>query len=254
MQTESDGTQMPFFFSSYRTDDRSGSDRSTEYKPKQAEKRADSRQGTARPEAEEADNNKPGTRLKRPLRYEKTVNNLQGDSLTEGLLFQANPLAPFQVPMIERVPVVKEVMPTPGTVIQPQILDQIVQEVRLGINATGAAEFQFDLRSDVLDGLKLKISTQDGKVVAYFIAENVHVKDVIDQGAQELVQALQQRGLEVAELQVSVGADAGGGSGEQQREQQQPFASSGSGQSVSGKAETAPSVGPKVNTNTRYTI
>lgn len=129
-----------------------------------------------------------------------------------------NPLAAFQVPQqVERAFAPMPVEKT-GPKLEPEVIDQIVQDVRLGVNAQGAAEFQFDLKSDVMDGLKLKISTKEGKVSATFIAENVHVKDAIDQSTQELIQALRDRGLEVANIQVSVGSDSAG-SGQQQQQQ-----------------------------------
>jgi flagellar hook-length control protein FliK len=127
---------------------------------------------------------------------------------------KTDPLAPFQIPamQVDRVFTPAPVQTAP--LVPPQMVEQIVQDVRLGVNEMGVAEFQFDLKSDALDGLKLKISTKDGQVYATFIAENVHVKDTIDQGAQELVKALQDRGLQVANLQVSIGADSSSSGGQ----------------------------------------
>ncbi|MEW6729821.1 MAG: flagellar hook-length control protein FliK [Acidobacteriota bacterium] len=176
---------------------------------------------------------------------------------------ESSTLAPFQVPL--QVDTIRPIAPVekPTTIIPTKMIDQIVQEVRLGINARGEVEFQFDLKSEVLDGLKLKISTKDGQVSASFIAENVHVKDTIDQGAQELVKALQARGLEVAELQVSVGANmAGSGQGQQQNQQQgqqQSFYTSQADYGRTGDSTTggnaAESEQPSVTrSNTNYTI
>jgi hypothetical protein len=174
-----------------------------------------------------------------------------------------NPLAAFQVPMqVDRVNAPMPVEKTPH-MMPDKMLDQIVQEVRLGVNARGEAEFQFDLKSDVLEGLKLKISSKDGHVSASFIAENVHVKDAIDQGAQDLIKALQARGLEVANFNVSVGADtSGSGQGQQgqhqQQQQQQQAYTSGNAYSVSGAnrggdASDADSANA-ARSNTDYTI
>lgn len=125
-------------------------------------------------------------------------------------LLKNDQLPAFQVPMqVERSFMPTAIQPTSKT-LPPQMVEQIVQDVRLGINEHGLAEFQFDLKSDVLDGLKLKISTKDGQVYATFIAENVHVKDTIDQSAQELVKALQNKGLDVANIQVSIASDNSG--------------------------------------------
>lgn len=163
--------------------------------------------------------------------------------------------AAFQVPqMVERA-----FAPAPVEKTTPQIpvkmIDQIVQEVRLGINASGAAEFQFDLKSDVLEGLKLKISTKDGQVTASFIAENIHIKEQIDQGVQELVKALQERGLEVASMNVMVGADTSGsgGQGQQQQDNRQGgYYQAEGGVQQGSTSDTAQQ--ESVRSNTDYTI
>lgn len=227
--------------------------RSSENEPEQTGQSKESRRPEIKSKDEET--SKTSYRPKRPLGrhyefekdpFEKKEEVRFSDSL------QPNPLSPFQVPIqIDRMPAVTETQ-TVSPIIQPQMIDQIVQEVRIGINAMGAAEFQFDLKSDVLDGLKLKISTQDGKVTASFIAENVHVKETIDQGAQELIQALQQRGLEIAEIQVSVGADTSGRQQQQQHEREQP---SWNGQSLKVQESSVGLDSPEaIDTNTRYTI
>lgn len=229
-------------------------DDSTENRP--TERRVESRQ-TTKPETEE-EPSKPGYRPKRPLgrhyEFEKDPFQKEEELHLDSSLTQPNPLTPFQVPMqIDRMPVVAETQ-SASPVIQPQMLDQIVQDVRIGINAMGAAEFQFDLKSDVLDGLKLKISTQDGKVTASFIAENVHVKDAIDQGTQELIQALQQRGLEVAEVQVSVGADTSGEHRQHEQHEPQSWTESGVRASRASERSVEPDTSEAINSNTRYTI
>lgn len=158
-------------------------------------------------------------------KFSKFDENEEPEKLKE--IAKTDPMPAFQVPMqIDRVFAPMPVQTT-SAVIPTQMMEQIVQDVRLGINEMGLAEFQFDLKSDTLDGLKLKISTKDGQVYATFIAENVHVKETIDQGAQELVKALQDKGLQVVNLQVSVGADSGNSSGGNQG----GFSQSGQGQS-----------------------
>ncbi len=177
-------------------------------------------------------------------------------------LIKIDPLPSFQVPMqIDRVFSPTPIQPT--TVIPTQVMEDIVQDVRLGVNEMGAAEFQFDLKSDTLDGLKLKISTQDGQVYATFIAENVHVKDTIDQGAQELIRALQDKGLQVANIQVSVGGDSsnsggnnggnhGGNNGGQSQSDQQNQLYNGYSYAES-KASSTSNIDINAN-NTDYTV
>ncbi len=177
-------------------------------------------------------------------------------------LLKNDQLPAFQIPQMQ---VERSFMPMaiqPTKTIPPQMVEQIVQDVRLGINEHGLAEFQFDLKSDVLDGLKLKISTKDGQVYATFIAENVHVKDTIDQSAQELVKALQNKGLDVANIQVSIASDnsgsnnSGGGQGGfsqsdqgQSGQQNQRY----SGYSYADESPSVSSIDPN-KSNTDYTV
>jgi hypothetical protein len=221
-------------------------------------RRPDNRPRTDRPERE----NKPEQKSQpKPKRVNAKG---EGEEIEEKKeekkpeIKQPDQLAPFQVPM--QVDPIRSFGPVEKKppVMAAHLIDQIVQEVRLGINARGEAEFQFDLKSDVLEGLKLKISTKDGRVSASFIAENVHVKDTIDQGAQELLKALQARGLEVANFEVSVGADTSGSGQDRQQNEQQSYGPRDSYSVESGRqsgtaaAETERTDGTKSSTD--YTI
>lgn len=225
------------------------------------------RQTSSRPEhdSDERNERKVAHKPKRPIAkgedFDEDFNKDEKMKLSET---QPYPMPAFQVPMqVERINFTAPVEKT-SPVVAPQMIDQIVQEVRLGINAQGAIEFQFDLKSEVFDGLKLKISTKDGQVSASFIAENVHVKDAIDQGAQELIQALRDKGLEVSNFQVSVGADSSGGGqqgqqqqGQQQGSYQEGYRSSGFGEVSSGSSATTSNNSSSSSvdqTNTKYTI
>lgn len=176
-------------------------------------------------------------------------------------VIKTDALPSFQVPMqVDKVFSPTPIQPT-APLIPTQMVEQIVQDVRLGINEMGVAEFQFDLKSDALEGLKLKVSTKDGQVYATFIAENVHVKETIDQGAQELIKALQDKGLQVANLQVSVGTDSSGtggqggfGQGQDQGSQQQNQTYRGYSY-AEGSSSTSDSTSDYTNiTNTDYTV
>jgi len=231
------------------------------------DERNDSGSNTAKPSTNRTDSrsrsddeNKPDKKAQQKAKYVGKDEEIQQPKQKEKLKdpAQHNPLPAFHVPMQVdgiRGPIQVEksapVMPT-------KMIDQIVQEVRLGINALGEAEFQFDLKSDVLEGLKLKISSKDGRVSAAFIAENVHVKDTIDKSAQELIKALQMRGLEVANFQVSVGADTSGSGQGQQQEQQQSYAQRDNysvQSNSSAKSGADEPEGPDTTrSNTKYTI
>ncbi len=88
--------------------------------------------------------------------------------------------------------------------IPKEKLDQIVEKVRVGVNRAGATEMQFDLKSKVLGGLTLKVSTMDGRVYATFLADQPGVKDLVDLNAAALEKALRDRGLAIGEIKTEM--------------------------------------------------
>lgn len=89
-----------------------------------------------------------------------------------------------------------------GTRVPTQMLDKIVDQARVGVNAAGAAEFQFDLKGDVLGGLKMRMSMDGGQLSAIFVAENPEVRKFIDGNLQDLKKALEDRGIHIKDLEI----------------------------------------------------
>ncbi len=83
-----------------------------------------------------------------------------------------------------------------------EIAQKIVERVRVGTNAAGQAEFQIDLRSDVLKGLSIKVSGGNGKVRALFTGTDRQVLKLLREQGQALRDVLQRRGIELEELKV----------------------------------------------------
>jgi hypothetical protein len=83
-----------------------------------------------------------------------------------------------------------------------EIAQKIVQNVRVGTNRAGEAEFQIDLKSSVLNGLQIKVSGKHGKITAVFSGKDAEVLKLIKQNADGLKSALQGRGLMLAELRI----------------------------------------------------
>jgi hypothetical protein len=83
-------------------------------------------------------------------------------------------------------------------------IDQIVESCRVGVNRAGATEMQFDLKSEVLGGLTLKVSTIEGRVYATFLADQPGVKDLVDLNAQQLEKALRDKGLGIGEIKTEM--------------------------------------------------
>lgn len=86
--------------------------------------------------------------------------------------------------------------------IANEIAQKIVERVRVGTNASGAAEFQIDLRSNVLSGLSIKVSGGKGKIKLVFSGTDKEVLKALGESAEGLKQALNGRGLKLDELRI----------------------------------------------------
>ncbi|WP_224250261.1 flagellar hook-length control protein FliK [Hyalangium gracile] len=109
----------------------------------------------------------------------------------------------FNPALMAPVPVAKP-KPTAGSdklrAIANEIAQKIVERVRVGTNGAGAAEFQIDLRSNVLSGLSIKLSAKNGKIQAVFSGNDRDVLKMIEEQSEGLKSALQGRGLKLEEL------------------------------------------------------
>jgi hypothetical protein len=121
--------------------------------------------------------------------------NKGGDSAAAGFRFNPALMAP--------VPVAQ---PKPNTgserlrAIANEIAQKIVERVRVGTNGAGAAEFQIDLRSNVLSGLTIKLSAKNGKISAVFSGSDRDVLKMIEEQSEGLKSALKGRGLKLEDL------------------------------------------------------
>lgn len=83
-----------------------------------------------------------------------------------------------------------------------ELAQKIVERVRVGTNAAGKIEFQIDLRSDVLKGLSVKVSSHNGKIKAVFQGSDKDVLKMIEEQKEALTQALSSRGLSLEDFKV----------------------------------------------------
>ncbi|AKJ05824.1 flagellar hook-length control protein FliK [Archangium gephyra] len=111
----------------------------------------------------------------------------------------------FNPALMAPVPVAKP-KPTSGSerlrAIANEIAQKIVERVRVGTNAAGNAEFQIDLRNDVLKGLSIKLSAKNGKIHATFSGSDKDVLKMLEEQRETLKNALAGRGLTLEELRV----------------------------------------------------
>jgi len=136
-------------------------------------------------------------------------------------------------------------------ILSPQIIDKIVQQVRVGVNEVGNTEFQFDLKSDILGGLKLKVnSSQEGKISISFTTESIEAKNIIEANISNLEKSLQERGL--PEVAVFVGSGGESGSRGEDKYPYQALSIEKSPHKPKEKGEMSPI--PEAYTATDYTI
>lgn len=90
--------------------------------------------------------------------------------------------------------------------VAQEIAQKIVENVRVGTNAKGQAEFQIDLRSNVLSGLSIKLSGGNGKISASFSGSDKEVLKMLEENREGLSKALSGRGLTLTELKIEAKA------------------------------------------------
>lgn len=98
-------------------------------------------------------------------------------------------------------------------------LERIVSAVRAQLVEGGRHVVTIELRRSVLDGLKVKLSAEGGRVTAEFIAASERVRSQIDARAGELAELLRGRGVNLAALRTGVETGAGATGGDSQNEE-----------------------------------
>jgi len=84
--------------------------------------------------------------------------------------------------------------------IASEIAQKIVERVRVGTNKAGNAEFQIDLRSDVLSGLSLRVSASAGKIDVVFSGSDRNSLKTVEEQSEALRTALDVRGLTLSNI------------------------------------------------------
>ncbi len=104
-----------------------------------------------------------------------------------------------------------DAIPVTNTVSAPanakEILGQIIEKAQI-IMTPDKSEMVMELKPDSLGKISLKLVTENGIVMAKFVAENQQVKEVLETNMQLLKDSLQQQGLDVQGFSVSVGQDS----------------------------------------------
>lgn len=82
------------------------------------------------------------------------------------------------------------------------MMDKIVDTCRMGTTATGGTKLQFDLKGDVLGGMKMDITYENGKLKATFLSENPEIRKLMDENLKTLERDLRDRGIVIEGLEV----------------------------------------------------
>jgi flagellar hook-length control protein FliK len=94
----------------------------------------------------------------------------------------------------------------PARVSPTLVMQQIVSHIKT-ISAENFAELRMTLRPENLGDVTLRIATQNGVVMAMFVAESQRIKEIIESQFSQLRDALAEQGIEVSELFVSVNSE-----------------------------------------------
>jgi len=86
--------------------------------------------------------------------------------------------------------------------VAKEIAEKIVQHARVGTNKMGLPEFQIELKSEILKGLKVKVSGRHGRIRALFKSRDLAVLKQLRGEVENLRAALTARGLKVDALEI----------------------------------------------------
>ena len=89
------------------------------------------------------------------------------------------------------------------TQLTQQMVDKLIQYVRIGMNRAGEKEIQIDLHERIFRGLKLRVTAGGGKVGVHFRLSDARGREVFEKNRDRIMGALADKGIEVGELTVA---------------------------------------------------
>lgn len=87
------------------------------------------------------------------------------------------------------------------------VINQIIDKFKAGMVKENVSEIRVTLKPDYLGDVALKIVSENGIVSAQFTAENQRVKEIIESNFNNLKNMLDEQGVQVSALSVSVGGE-----------------------------------------------
>lgn len=94
-----------------------------------------------------------------------------------------------------------------------EVINQIVEKFKAGIIGENVSEIKITLKPEYLGDVSLRVVSENGIVSAQFTAENQRVKEIIEANFNNLKDMLDEQGVQVSALSVSVGSESSDGNG-----------------------------------------
>ncbi|NLW47795.1 MAG: flagellar hook-length control protein FliK [Firmicutes bacterium] len=107
-----------------------------------------------------------------------------------------------------------------------ELFTQIVEHAKVLVN-NGDSEMEINLKPEHLGKLQLKVTIENDVVTAKFFAESQQVKEIIESNLSQLKRDLQENGMQVDTIMVSVGNQQGNEGFEQAASNREQFLNSG---------------------------
>lgn len=111
----------------------------------------------------------------------------------------------------------KAVSETGNPALNISEIESIVKQVQVGVNEKGLPEMNFELHTENLGDMSLKVNAENDQISIQFVTQDAAAQDLLNQNLKELNQLLHNKGLNIAELDVRTRDDES----RQQRQQQQ---------------------------------
>jgi len=111
-----------------------------------------------------------------------------------------------------------------NSINREELFSQIVEHAKVMVN-NGGSEMEVNLKPEHLGKLQLKVTIENEAVTAKFVTESEQVKEIIESNLGQLKRNLQESGMQVDTIMVSVGNHQGSQSFEQAPNNQDGFGS-----------------------------
>ncbi|MDZ4224592.1 MAG: flagellar hook-length control protein FliK [bacterium] len=90
----------------------------------------------------------------------------------------------------------------PKTIPQ-EILNQVVRYVRVGLSREGDKEVELQLHEKIFKGLRLRLSSNRGRVTVHFLAANAETKALFEKESSHIRAHLESKGIAVEKINVT---------------------------------------------------